>query len=268
MTDRQAAQTAPSTDGPRRVVLDPVHVRAVVLDMDGVVTDTRQTHFEAWRQLFDHELAVRPPRAGEDHSPFTDEDYSRHVDGRRREDGVAAFLAARGITLPWGSEEDGPGSQTVVGLGRRKNGYFLAELAAHGTTAYPSTVALVRALHAAGMGVGLVTASRNAIAVLDAAGVADLFPVLVDGTVAHELALPGKPDPATFLEASRRLHVEPGVAVVVEDAVSGVAAGRSGGFGLVIGVDRTGAPGPLRDAGADVVVEDLAQVSVAPGTAG
>jgi alpha,alpha-trehalase len=249
------------------VTLDPSRVDAVVFDLDGVVTDTARVHAAAWARLFDDVLAARPASPGEDHRPFTPDDYRRHVDGRPRDDGVASFLASRGVTLPPGGPDDRDGAETVHALGRRKDGYFLARLGADGVDVFGSTVALVRALRGAGVRVGVISASRNCAAVLGAAGLDALFETRVDGVVAAELGLPGKPDPAVFLEAARRLGVTPARAVVVEDALAGVEAGRRGGFALVVGVDRTGHADDLRRHGADVVVTDLAEVTVqaAPG---
>jgi isoamylase len=238
----------------RRVVLRPDEVDGVVFDMDGVVTRTAEVHRRAWKRMFDDWLAERSAATGEVFREFTDEDYRVHVDGKRREDGVAAFLASRGIEVD---------AETVRAMSTRKNDAFLRTVAEDGVEAYPSTVQLVHDLHAAGIGVAIITASRNATAILSAARVADLFPVRVDGEVAAELGLPGKPDPAVFLEAARRLGVPAGRAVVVEDAIAGVEAGRRGGFRLVIGVDRTGHPDALRAAGAHVVVSDLEEVTVA-----
>jgi alpha,alpha-trehalase len=245
------------------VLLRPGDLDAVVFDMDGVVTDTAQVHMAAWKRLFDDWLRAQAGH-GETFAEFTDGDYRAYVDGKRREDGVAAFLASRGVQLPWGNEDDPPDRDTVVGLGRRKNAYFLDRVATEGVRAYDSTVRLVHDLAAAGIGVAVVTASRNADVVLEAAGLGQLFAVRVDGAVAAELRLPGKPDPAIFVEAARRLGAVPERAAVVEDAIAGVEAGRRGGFRLVVGVDRTGHPEPLRAAGADVVVADLVDVVVDP----
>jgi alpha,alpha-trehalase len=247
------------------VLLSPGDLDAVVFDMDGVVTDTARVHAAAWKRLFDDWLRARAARTGEAFAEFTSGDYRAYVDGKRREDGVAAFLASRGVRLPWGTEDDPPDRDTVVGLGRRKNAYFLERVAIDGVRAYDSTVHLVRDLGAAGIGVGLVTASRNAGPVLESAGLDQLFPVRVDGAVAAALRLPGKPDPAIFVEAARRLGAAPDRAAVVEDAIAGVEAGRRGGFRLVVGVDRTGHPDPLRAAGADVVVADLVEAVVGAG---
>ena len=240
------------------LVISPARYDAVIFDLDGVVTDTASVHAAAWRRLFDDYLASRPGRAGENHRPFTDEDYRRYVDGRSRYDGVRAFLASRGIT------ED---TAVVRALGDRKDEYFVESVKQHGVRVFDGTVVLLRSLRAAGMRVAIISASRNCVEVLKVAGLDAMFDVRVDGVVAGELGLPGKPDPAVFLEAARRLHVAPNRAVVVEDALAGVAAGRRGRFGLVIGVDRTGHPDELRAAGADLVVKDLAEVALPTGVA-
>jgi beta-phosphoglucomutase family hydrolase len=253
-----------STPRCRQVVLRPGDITAVVFDMDGVVTDTARVHLAAWKRMFDDLLRALAERTGRPFIEFTDADYRRYVDGRRREDGVAAFLAARGIHLPWGAEDDPPDRETVVGLARRKNAYFLERIAADGVRAYDSSVRLVRDLIASGIGVAVITASRNADAVLAAAGLTGLFAVRIDGDTAVELRLPGKPDPAIFIEAARRLGTSPPHAAVIEDSIAGLRAGRRGSFRLVIGVDRTGHPAALRAAGADVVVTDLADVIVIP----
>ncbi|NMR32490.1 beta-phosphoglucomutase family hydrolase [Crystallibacter degradans] len=236
---------------------------AVLFDMDGVVTRTASVHAAAWKELFDSVLA--DPRSGvaADTAPFdADRDYRLYVDGRSREDGIRAFLASRGIRLPAGSAEDGPDAWTVAGLGARKNDLFLAALARDGVSAYPGTVALLERLRDGGIPVALVTASRNAQALLEAAGLEPAFDVIVDGQVAADQGLPGKPDPAMFLEAARRLGVPPQRAVVIEDAVSGVQAGRGGGFGLVVGIDRTGYREQLEAAGADIVLGDVGQLDL------
>ena len=253
--------TAPSLSE-RSVMISPGRHRAVIFDLDGVITDTASVHAAAWRHLFDDFLGSRPELPGEDHRPFTEQDYLRYVDGRSRFDGVSVLLRARGVYLPAGNPDDPPDRPSRHGLGTRKDGYFRQLLETEGVRVFASTVALVRELRRRGTPVAVVSASRNCAAVLAAAGLEDLFPVRVDGVVADELHLPGKPEPALFLEAARQLGVPPRAAVVVEDARAGVQAGRRGGFGLVIGVDRTGDPRSLRAAGADVVVPDLAQVTV------
>ncbi len=234
---------------------------AVIFDMDGVVTDTAVVHAAAWKKLFDAYLKEVAVASGVDFVPFDErEDYERYVDGKNRYDGVRSFLESRGIHLPEGSPDDAPGSDTVCAMGNDKDTYFLASVREDGVKTYDSTVRVIHKLRDKGVKTGLVSASRNAQEVLTSAGVLDLFDQRVDGVVAAELNLPGKPNPATFLEAARRLGVEPGRAAVVEDALSGVAAGHAGNFGLVVGVARAGQHDALRDAGADVVVADLAEL--------
>ena len=237
-------------------------MEAVIFDLDGVVTRTAEVHAEAWKQLFDEYLAARARRVGEPFEPFDRRsDYLRFVDGKPRFDGVASFLASRGIALPRGSPADPEERETVSGLGNRKNRYFLTALERSGAPTYPTTIALIARLHERGVRTAIVSSSRNCVAVLEAAGIRELFEVKVDGVDAAELGLPGKPDPAVFLEAARRLGVEPAHAAVVEDAISGVEAGRRGRFGLVIGVDRAAQREALAAAGADLVVADLAEVA-------
>ncbi|MCH1882844.1 HAD-IA family hydrolase [Agrococcus sp. ARC_14] len=236
---------------------------AVLFDMDGVVTQTATVHSAAWKQLFDEVLQDPRLSSGAAIRPFDeDEDYRRYVDGRQREDGVVAFLASRGVRLPGGNTDDAPGEWSVYGLGARKNALFLEAVRRDGVAAYPGTVALLERLRSGGVPVGLVTASRNALASLTAAGLDVEFDVIVDGQTAAEEQLPGKPDPAMFLEAARRLGVPPGRTAVVEDAVSGVQAARRGGFGLVVGVERTGNREQLERAGADVVVGDVSELDL------
>ncbi|MEZ5141515.1 MAG: trehalose-phosphatase [Acidimicrobiales bacterium] len=200
----------------------------MVFDTDGVVTKTAAVHFAAWKRLFDDELRRRA--GGDDFEPFTHDDYRRYVDGKPREDGVASFLASRGIDLPFGTADDPPGPATVHALGNEKNDHFLAQLRADGVEAFPSTVSFVEALRAAGVRTGVISASKNCAEVLEAAGVDRLFDVRVDGLDAAELGFAGKPDPAIFLEAARRLGVAPERVAIVEDAVAGVEAGRRGGL--------------------------------------
>jgi alpha,alpha-trehalase len=229
-------------------------IDAFVCDLDGVVTRTATTHMHAWKRMFDDYLTVRG-----DAGPFTQEDYRRFVDGRPRYDGVDTFLHSRGIALPWGLPTDVPDAETVCGLGNRKNTYFWEVVRREGVERIEPTVEWLRQARARGLALGLVTSSENSQGVLKAAGIEDLFPVRVDGLLGRELGLPGKPDPAYFLEAARRLGVPPTEAAVVEDAVAGVEAGRRGGFGLVVGIGD-GTAARLREAGADVVVEDLSRL--------
>jgi beta-phosphoglucomutase family hydrolase len=231
---------------------------AVLFDLDGVITATASVHAEAWKQMFDEFLSGHAERTGEPFQPFdAEDDYKRYVDGRPRYDGVATFLKSRGIDLPRGDPSDGEDQLTVCGLGNRKNALIQEVLASDGVEAFEGSVKLVFWLHQQSIRQAIVSSSKNAEAVLEAAGLSDFFEVRVDGVVAAKKKLPGKPHPDTFLEAARQLGVEPLRAVVVEDALAGVRAGVNGSFGLVIGVDREGEPEALRQAGADIVVDDL-----------
>jgi alpha,alpha-trehalase len=237
------------------------HFDAVLFDLDGVLTATASLHAACWKTMFDEYLQRRAAASGDAFQPFEiATDYKQYVDGKLRYDGVHAFLESRGIELPWGNPEDPPDRETVCGLGNRKNELIQEHLASGKVEVFESSVALVRRLRGAGVKTAVVSASKNCEAILKAAGIADLFEFRVDGVVASQLQLAGKPAPDTFLEAARQLGVEPERAVVVEDAVSGVQAGRAGGFGLVIGVDRKGDPEALRNNGADVVVTDLGEL--------
>ncbi|MEV0084848.1 trehalose-phosphatase [Saccharopolyspora sp. NPDC050642] len=243
--------------------IDPLRHHAVLFDLDGVLTDTATVHAAAWKRLFDGYLAERTPAPAEDHLPFTGDDYLRHVDGKPRVDGVRDFLRSRGIRLPLGSAGDAAGRETCHGLGKLKDGYFRDALDAQGVAVFDDAIALIESLHRHGVRTAVISASRNCAAVLERAGIAHLFGVRVDGVVAEELGLPGKPDPAVFFEAARRLGVRPSSCAVVEDSESGVDAARVGGFALVVGVARSDSPTRLLEAGADVVVSSLADVAVA-----
>jgi beta-phosphoglucomutase family hydrolase len=235
---------------------------AVLFDLDGVLTDTAGVHAACWKRSFDEFLRRRADSTGNSFRAFDIEsDYLLYVDGKRRYDGVRDFLHSRGIDLPEGSSDDLPDAETVCGVGNRKNALVQEALEEGGVEVYPGSVLLVRALRDAGVKTGVVSSSANCAAVLRAAGIEDLFDVRVDGKLAAELELPGKPAPDTFLEAARRLGVDAKRAVVVEDAISGVQAGRDGGFGLVIGISRHDEPGVLHAEGADVVISDLAELS-------
>lgn len=237
----------------------------VVFDMDGVITDTARSHASSWEQMFNDYLRARAASSGEEFQPFTEDDYLTYVDGKPRYDGVRSFLESRGIHLPEGTPDDPPDEETVCGLGNRKNILFLDILEEGGADPYRSTVRVVEQLKERGAGVAVITSSRNSEEVLGSAGVRDLFEVKVDGVDCARLGLPGKPEPDIFLEAARRLGVAPDQAAVVEDALSGVEAGRRGGFGLVVGVDRSGQAEELAAAGADIVVTDLADLLPGPG---
>lgn len=229
---------------------------AVLFDLDGVLTPTAAVHMRAWELMFrqyfaEHDIAP----------PYTDADYFTYVDGRPRYDGVRSTLLSRGVRLPEGEPSDPPGAQTVCGLGNTKNALVNQLLAQEGVEPYPGSVRVVDALDRRGIPMAVVSSSRNTPAVLEAAGLGGRFPVIVDGVVAAAKHLAGKPAPDTFLHAAELLGVPPERAVVVEDAVSGVAAGRAGGFGLVVGVDRGAGATALTEAGADVVVRDLGELT-------
>jgi trehalose 6-phosphate phosphatase len=246
----------------QRPTISPRQFDAVIFDMDGVVTDTAHVHAAAWKKMFDNYLIELAARNGRRYEPFdTTTDYTRYVDGKPRYDGVRDFLASRKIELREGTPDDDPAQETVCGLGNRKNRYFNEVLVEKGANSYESTVEFIRALKNAGIKTALISASKNARKVLDSAGVSNLFEARVDGLDAEELGIPGKPAPDVFLAAARKLGVEPQRSVVVEDAQSGVQAGRAGGFGLVIGVDRADQKEELAKF-ADVVVQDLAEVCV------
>ena len=233
---------------------------AVLFDLDGVITPTAEVHMRAWAEMFNEfltEYAATGPAEGADTSAYTDADYFAHVDGKPRYDGVRDFLSARGMVLPEGGQDEDSGP-TVRGLGDRKNDAFNHVLERDGVIAYPGSVALLDHLRDRGTPLAVVSSSANAPAVLVAAGLADRFATVVDGRVAGELGLKGKPAPDTFLHAATVLGATPARAVVLEDAVSGVRAGRAGDFGLVVGVDRGAGVGTLTEAGADMVVADLA----------
>jgi len=218
----------------------------VLFDLDGVITPTALIHEKAWADLF---------------APwgFTNADYLAYVDGRPRYDGVRTFLAARGVSLPEGDPSDPPGDATICALGNRKDEMFNAVLARDGIAPYPGSIAVMDRLDELGIPTAIVSSSKNARTVLRAAGIDDRFRAVVDGNTLVEEHLAGKPDPAMFLHAAQCLDVAPANAVVVEDAISGVAAGHAGRFGLVLGVDRGGNRQALGDAGADLVVDDLAE---------
>jgi alpha,alpha-trehalase len=246
------------------VVITPARFDAVIFDLDGVVTQTAQVHAAAWKQLFDDYREERRRRGLPAYDPFdTDHDYRLYVDGKPRYDGIQSFLEARGIAIPHGQPDDPPDKETICGLGNRKNTLFQEQLKRAGVQVYESTIRLIRELRENGFKVAIISASENCSAVLETARAKPLFDAQVDGVAATELGLKGKPAPDVFLEAARRLGVAPARAAVVEDAVAGVAAGKRGGFGLVIGVERTGKPERLAAHGADVVVSDLVEVTVA-----
>lgn len=228
---------------------------AALFDLDGVITPTADVHMHAWQEMFasyfaEHDLTP----------PYTPADYFEHLDGKPRYDGVRALLASRGITLAEGTPSDPDSANTVCGLGNRKNTAFAKLLASDGVAPYPGSLALLDALESRGTKKAIVSSSRNARAVLQAAGQLDRFAVIVDGVLVEDHGLAGKPEPDMFLDAAKQLGVDTERAVVFEDALSGVAAGSAGAFGLVVGVNRGAGAEALTDAGADIVVDDLAEV--------
>lgn len=232
--------------------------QAVLFDLDGVLTSTAALHARAWKRTFDE---VLPRLVGPGAAPFDiDADYRAHVDGRPRYEGVAEFLGSRGIRMPWGDPSDPPGTDTICAIGNLKNERVSEVLAGGAVEPFAGSVALLDHLASLGVRTAVVSSSANAGRVLEAAGIADRFDARVDGLVAAAEEIPGKPSPDTFLEAARRLGVEPAKAVVIEDAVAGVEAGAAGEFGAVIGVDRHGEAESLKAAGADVVVSDLGEL--------
>ncbi|MEW2074212.1 HAD family hydrolase [Streptomyces sp. NPDC012403] len=235
----------------------PDDILACLFDLDGVVTKTAVVHAAAWREMFD---AFLRERDGDAFRPFTDADYDEYVDGRPRADGVRTFLASRGIELPGGEPGDPPDARTVHGLGNRKNELLLAKIRTDGVEAYDGTLRYLAAVRARGLRTAIVSSSANCRDVLRSIGAEDLFDVRIDGVVAAERGLPGKPEPDTFLAAARDLGVEPSRAAVFEDALAGMDAGRAGHFGYVVGVDRVGQTDALYAHGADRVVTDLAEL--------
>jgi beta-phosphoglucomutase family hydrolase len=239
----------------------PDAIRACLFDLDGVLTQTAKVHAVAWKKMFDEFLRARAEQTGEPFVPFDPvHDYDKYVDGLPRYDGVRSFLASRGIELPEGEPSDPPGADTIMGLGNRKNEIVLRMIREQGVQPYEGSVQYVHAAREAGLRCAVVSSSANARDVLEAAGIADLFDERVDGVVLEREHLKGKPAPDTFLFAARALSVEAKQAAVFEDALAGVAAGRAGGFGFVVGVDRVGQAEALLEHGADVVVRDLAEL--------
>ena len=236
----------------------PGSIRACLFDLDGVLTETATLHAKAWKQMFDEFLGSRAQSGGAPFVPFDEvSDYDEYVDGKPRDDGTRSFLASRSIELPEGTAEDPASADTIHGLGRRKNDVLLSLMRKWGVEAYPGSVRYLKAARHAGLLTAVVSSSTNCREVLIAAGIVHLFDARIDGLVATRKGLAGKPAPDTFLAAADALGVTPAQAAVFEDALAGVQAGRAGGFGLVVGLDRTGQAEQLRKHGADVVVDDL-----------
>ncbi|HYW04831.1 MAG TPA: trehalose-phosphatase [Gammaproteobacteria bacterium] len=267
MPSRKSAQAGRQPADSRRPVIDPRRIRAVLADLDGVITRTAALHAAAWKEVFDAFLARQAPAGEHAPRPFdAQRDYYAYVDGKPRYDGVAAFLAARGIRLPRGTPEDPPTAETVCGIGNRKNEHYLRLLQDRGVEVFDRSVAFLHRARDAGLAIAAVTSSRNGRLVLQRAHLEGLFDLVLDGVDLAEAGLPGKPAPDMYLEAARRLGVEPRQAMLVEDAVSGIQAGRRGGFALVVGLDHGRNKGLLRQAGADLVVGDLERFAFArPG---
>lgn len=242
---------------------DPVTAErfdAVLFDLDGVLTSTARVHAVCWKQMFDEYLKARSEQTDEPFRPFdVTTDYRPYVDGKPRDDGVRSFLQSRGIHLPEGSPDDSPTTETIQGLGNRKNELVHRTIERDGVEVFHTSVRWAKRVRDRGVKVAVVTSSKNCDRILNAAGISDLFPVRVDGNTVTETGMSGKPAPDAFLHAAALLGVEPSRAVVVEDAVSGVQAGAAGGFGLVIGVDRHDDAAELHANGADVVVSDLGE---------
>jgi beta-phosphoglucomutase family hydrolase len=239
----------------------PAGTQACLFDMDGVVTQTALVHAAAWKAMFDEFLRKWSEQNGQPFVPFDAvRDYDHYVDGKPRLDGTRSFLEARGIHLPAGSPDDPPGTPTLHGLSNQKNELVIEKIETDGVKVYDGTIEYIKRARAAGLRTAIVSSSANTVQVLEAAGIADLFDTRVDGIIAQERHLAGKPAPDTFLAAAEDLKVTPDHAAVFEDALAGVEAGRAGHFALVVGVDRVGQAEELRKHGADIVVKDLAEL--------
>jgi len=243
--------------------IEKTSFKAVVFDVDGVITNTAVVHAAAWKAMFDEYMRKREQKDGEPFKEFTYEnDYLTYVDGKPRYKGVQSFLESRGIHIEFGDPEDAPGKETVCGLGNRKNTSFRKVLSEKGVESYPSTVRLAKELKGRGVHIGVASSSKNCQYILQSAGIEDLFETRVDGIVSADLGLKGKPEGDIFVTAAKNMGTRPADAIVVEDAVSGVQAGVSGGFGLVVGVAREGNEEALKSNGADVVITDFEGISV------
>jgi len=239
----------------------PDNVRACLFDLDGVLTATAKVHAAAWKEMFDEYLRERAAGTGEDFVAFGEkDDYDAYVDGKPRFDGVRSFLASRGIELPDGKPDDPPSAETIHGLGNRKNEIVLRMIHEQGVGAYPGSRRYLEAAREAGLRRAVVSSSTNCRDVLAAAGIDEFFEARIDGIVAERDHLKGKPAPDTYLAGAQALEVTPNAAAVFEDALAGVEAGRAGGFACVVGVDRAGQADALREHGASVVVQDLAEL--------
>jgi beta-phosphoglucomutase family hydrolase len=254
--------TTPEHVGPLRL---PAGIVCCLFDLDGVLTSTARLHAKAWKSTFDRFLSSPAAGVGARRDPFSIAvDYREYVDGRQREDGVRSFLRSRNISIPEGNRDDPPGAATVFGLANAKNSLLLDIIRTDGVETYPGSIRFVRAAREAGLSTAVVSASANTKAVLAKAKISALFAVVIDGNVAAERGLRGKPQPDTYLAAARDLGTDPSQAAVFEDALAGIDAGRAGGFGWVIGVDRDDRAKELSAHGADLVVADLSELVVGP----
>lgn len=257
MTD-PTGQTPDQPTGPLGL---PDTIRTLLFDLDGVITRTARVHAKAWKDTFDSYLRERAERTGEEFREFdAGVDYNEYVDGKPRQDGVRDFLHSRDIDLPEGDHDDPPDAETVHGIGNRKNDAVQRLIRTEGVEVFDGSVRYVRAARERGLATAVVSSSANTPEVLSVTGLTDLFSAVVDGNTARERGLPGKPAPDTFLAGAEALDTPPEQAAVFEDATSGVAAGKAGGFGYVIGVDRVDHADDLRARGADVVVQDLEEL--------
>jgi beta-phosphoglucomutase family hydrolase len=239
----------------------PDTTQACLFDLDGVVTKTALVHAAAWKEMFDEFLRQWSEQHGSTFVPFDKvREYDQYVDGKPRLDGTRSFLKSRGIDLPEGSPDDPPTAQTVNGLSNRKNALVLEMIEKNGVQVYDGSVTYIKAVRAAGLRTAVVSSSANTVQVLQVAGLTGLFDKRIDGVVAKERGLAGKPAPDTYLAAAKDLGVTPGQAAVFEDALAGVESGRAGHFGLVVGVNRTGQAAELAAHGADIVVDDLGEL--------
>lgn len=259
MNETNEERSARQSESKRAITRD--RYDAVLLDLDGVITDTASVHAACWKQMFDEYLQKRATQRGEAFRPFDiATDYRLYVDGKPRYDGVRDFLTSRGIRLPEGNPDDPPQAETVDGLGNRKNDLVNKIIEEKGVEPYEGSVELIHQLRLRGFKIAVVTSSQNCTVVLKAAKLDHFFDVQVDGNTIHAQHLAGKPAPDTYLMAAKLLGVDPARAVVIEDALSGVEAGSAGNFGLVIGVARKGNAEELRRHGAHLVVNDLGEL--------
>jgi beta-phosphoglucomutase family hydrolase len=240
-----------------RVAIPLDKIRGIIFDLDGVITSTAKLHFAAWKRMFDEYLEGRSQKEVSNFQPFQKSDYLAYVDGKPRYDGVRDFLASRQISLPEGNKDDSPDRETVCGLGNRKNKYFLEILGKEKPEVFQTSIEFIRSIRAKGMKTAIISSSRNCAQVLRATGTENLFDAKVDGLDLESLKIRGKPDPAMFLEAAKRIGIKPEYDAIVEDSQAGVRAGRRGSFGLVIGVARSDDHDELKASGANIVVSDL-----------